>query len=70
MDSKDRCPECSGGGLVPALGCTCVGSAHNCPPAVCRVCMGSGVPVACPIGRSSAVNRSHPQAQLIGLDQQ
>jgi hypothetical protein len=51
MNRTDRCPGCSGGGLVPALGCTCDGKAHTCTPAICTVCMGSGVPVACPIGR-------------------
>ena len=37
------CLACSGGGLVPAPGCTCGGSAHTCIPAICTVCMGSGV---------------------------
>jgi hypothetical protein len=43
MKRSDRCPECSGGGLVPALGCTCDGNAHTCPPAICRACGGSGI---------------------------
>jgi hypothetical protein len=30
MSAKDRCAECHGGGLVPALGCTCDGNAHTC----------------------------------------
>jgi len=38
------CLACSGGGLVPAPGCTCGGSAHTCIPAICTVCMGSGAP--------------------------
>ncbi len=42
MNRKDRCPECSGGGLMPALGCTCDGNAHICIPAVCTVCHGTG----------------------------
>ena len=33
MNRADRCPECSGGGLVPALGCTCDGNARTCMPA-------------------------------------
>ncbi len=51
MNSKEWCETCGGGGLVAALGCTCTGNAHTCLPAICPVCMGSGVPVACPIGR-------------------
>jgi hypothetical protein len=42
MNSKDSCPECSGGGLVPALGCTCDENAHTCTPAICSVCDGTG----------------------------
>jgi hypothetical protein len=30
MNRSDHCPACRGGGLVPALGCTCDGNAHTC----------------------------------------
>ncbi len=43
MNSKDHCPACGGGGLVPAPGCTCDGNAHTCVPAICTVCHGSGI---------------------------
>ena len=42
MNSKDRCPECRGGGLVPAIGCSCGGNTHTCTPALCTVCGGAG----------------------------
>jgi hypothetical protein len=42
MNSKDRCPECSGGGLVPALGCNCDANTHTCTPAICTVRGGAG----------------------------
>jgi hypothetical protein len=35
MNRTDHCPACSGGGLVPALGCTCDGNPHTCSPAIC-----------------------------------
>ncbi len=41
MNSKDQCPE-SGGGLVPAVGCTCDGNTHTCMPAICAACGGTG----------------------------
>jgi len=59
MNSKDHCPACSGGGLVPAPGCTCTGNARTCLPAICPVCMGSGVPVACPIGEAVGASHGH-----------
>jgi len=43
MNSKDRCPGCGGGGLVPAAECTCEGSTHTCIPAICNVCGGTGL---------------------------
>jgi hypothetical protein len=43
MNSKDRCAGCSGGGLVPAHGCTCDGNAHTCTSAICRRCGGTGI---------------------------
>ncbi len=51
---------CGGGGLVPALGCTCDGNEHTCIPAICTVCHGSGVPVACPIGPNPERGTSAP----------
>jgi len=42
MNIKDRCPECSGGGLVPAMGCTCDGNTRTCMPTICNVCSGTG----------------------------
>jgi hypothetical protein len=51
MSRTNHCLACQGGGLVPALGCTCSGNAQICIPVICTVCLGSGVPVACPIGR-------------------
>jgi hypothetical protein len=30
MNSKDGCPECRGGGLIPAIGCSCGGNTHTC----------------------------------------
>jgi hypothetical protein len=32
MNLTIHCPTCQGGGLVPALDCTCGGNTHNCPP--------------------------------------
>jgi hypothetical protein len=29
MNRTDRCPECGGGGLVAARGCTCNANAHT-----------------------------------------
>jgi hypothetical protein len=49
MTRATHCQTCQGGGLVPSPGCTCPGNAHTCIPVICPVCMGSGVPVACPI---------------------
>jgi hypothetical protein len=60
MNRTNWCSAC--GGLMPALGCTCDGKAHTCTPAICTVCMGSGVPVACLSDgdrRSIAVTRRH-----------
>src|SRR5258708_27486939 len=37
-----KCPKCKGGGLVPALGCTCNGTAHTCTPVICDACGGTG----------------------------
>jgi len=37
-----RCVVCKGGGLVPAPGCTCNGTAHTCTPMICAVCGGTG----------------------------
>jgi hypothetical protein len=51
MTRTDHCQDCKGGRLVPALGCACDGDGHTCTPTICTVCMGSGVPDACPIGR-------------------
>jgi hypothetical protein len=51
MTRTDDCQDCKGGGLVPGSGCTCDGDAHTCTPTICTVCMGSGVPDACPIGK-------------------
>jgi hypothetical protein len=59
MNRTDHCPACQGGGLVPAPGCTCDGNAHTCMPAVCTTCMGSGVPVACPIGEAAGASHGH-----------
>ena len=42
MRAKDRCPECHGGGLVPAPECTCDGNAHTCTPVICPACEGTG----------------------------
>ncbi len=42
MNSNTQCPACHGGGLVPARGCACNGSAHTCLPASCTMCDGSG----------------------------
>jgi hypothetical protein len=42
MNSKDRCPQCSGGGLVPAPGCACAEKAHGRMPMICNVCGGAG----------------------------
>jgi hypothetical protein len=42
MNRTDRCPECSGGGLVPALRCTCGGNAHTCMPVICTLCYRQG----------------------------
>ena len=42
MNRMDHCLACQGGGLVPALGCTCDGNAHTCMPVICTVCGGSG----------------------------
>jgi len=42
MNSKDRCPECRGGGLVSAIGCSCGENTHTCVPAICPVCGGAG----------------------------
>jgi hypothetical protein len=36
------CPACKGGGLVPAPGCRCQGTAHTCTPMICTVCHGTG----------------------------
>ncbi len=30
MNRTNHCPACQGGGLVPALGCTCDRNAHTC----------------------------------------
>jgi hypothetical protein len=75
MNRTDRCPGCSGGGLVPALECTCDGKAHTCTPAICTVCMGSGVPVASDRRgnrRSITVTRRHalpaPTSRLASVD--
>jgi hypothetical protein len=59
MNRRDQCPACEGGGLVPARGCTCNENAHTCIPAICAMCMGSGVPVACPIGESVGASHGH-----------
>ena len=52
MTRTDHCQDCKGGRLVPALGCACDGDGDGgtCTPTI-AVCMGSGVPDACPIGR-------------------
>ena len=42
MNSKDRCAECSGGGLVPPPECACAGNTHTCTPVICTVCGDSG----------------------------
>ena len=43
MNRSDHCSACSGGGLVPAPGCTCYGTAHTCTPTTCAVCHRSGI---------------------------
>jgi len=69
MNSKDRCGMCEGG-VVPALRCACNGNVHTCLPATCAVCIGSGVPVACPIWQPTAVfhgqSGAHPYGANLG----
>ncbi len=43
MNHKDHCSGCSGGGLVPALGCACDGNGHTCTPLICAICDGTGL---------------------------
>ena len=43
MNSNNSCTTCSGGGLVPARGCTCDGNTHTCTPAICHVYGGTGI---------------------------
>ncbi len=62
MNRTERCPSCQGGGLVPAVRCNCGENAHNCAPAVCTVCMGSGVPGNITADRTSEDMDSGPLA--------
>ena len=58
MNRTDRCPECGGGGLVAARGCTGNANAHTCTPAVCTVCHGAGSVIKvrlCQAGRTASV---------------
>jgi hypothetical protein len=34
MNREDQSPECSGGGLGAAQGCSCDGNAHTCAPMI------------------------------------
>ena len=43
MNRSNQCPACSGGGLVPAPGCTCNGNVHTCIPVICPACNGTGI---------------------------
>ncbi|HEV2374753.1 MAG TPA: hypothetical protein VGS19_21645 [Streptosporangiaceae bacterium] len=40
---RGKYAACRGGGLVPAPGCSCNGTAHTCLPVVCTVCKGTGL---------------------------
>jgi len=43
QDHEDsKYPACKGGGLVPAPGCACRGTAHTCTPMICGACGGTG----------------------------
>jgi hypothetical protein len=43
MIGGNQCPTCSGGGLMPAPGCTYGTNAHTCTPMICTTCNGTGV---------------------------
>ena len=55
MNSKNQCPACDGGGLVPALTCACTGANTAAPPAICPACMGSEVPRCIAAGRDQRI---------------